>query len=88
MTTALAVALAAFVASSSPLSVKAVSNPTIASGTEMTQVMPAPRRRPTVCTEQYAPVCGRIGNSVRTFSNACFAQAARAEIISQGPCAD
>lgn len=87
MTTALAVTLAAFVASSSPLSVKAVSDTTMASGTEMTQVMPAPRR-PTVCTEHYAPVCGRIGNVIRTFSNACFARAAGAEIISQGPCAD
>jgi hypothetical protein len=41
---------------------------------------------PIVCTEQYAPVCGRIGNVTRTFSNACYANAAGAEIVAQGPC--
>lgn len=55
-------------------------------GIEMTQSVPAPRR-PTVCTEQYAPVCGRTGNVTKTFSNACFARAAGAEIIAEGPCA-
>jgi hypothetical protein len=45
-------------------------------------------RRPTVCTEQYAPVCGRLGNLVRTYSNACFARAAGADVIAQGPCTD
>jgi hypothetical protein len=45
-------------------------------------------RRRIVCTEQYAPVCGRLGNLVRTYSNVCFARAAGAELIAQGPCAD
>ena len=43
--------------------------------------------RPTVCTEQYAPVCGRLGNTVKTYSNQCYARAAGAEVIAQGGCA-
>jgi hypothetical protein len=43
-------------------------------------------RRPTVCTEQYLPVCGRINTVVKTYSNACFARAAGATVIAQGPC--
>jgi hypothetical protein len=43
-------------------------------------------RRPTVCTEQYAPVCGRLGNVVDTYSNQCRARAAGAEVIAQGRC--
>lgn len=43
-------------------------------------------RRPTVCTEQYAPVCGRLNNLIKTFSNQCYARAAGAEIVAQGPC--
>jgi hypothetical protein len=43
-------------------------------------------RRPTVCTEQYAPVCGRLNNVVRTYPNQCYARAAGAEVIAQGPC--
>ena len=42
--------------------------------------------RQTVCTQQYDPVCGRIGGSDQTYSNACFARAAGAEIIASGPC--
>ena len=45
-------------------------------------------RRPTVCIEQYAPVCGRLSNVVKTYSNQCYARAAGAEVIAQGPCAD
>ncbi|MGH7024442.1 MAG: hypothetical protein ACREEB_12765 [Caulobacteraceae bacterium] len=41
---------------------------------------------PTVCTEQYAPVCGQIGSVLKTYSNACFARAAGAKIIASGPC--
>ena len=44
------------------------------------------QHRPTVCTEQYLPVCGRIGRITKTYSNACFARAAGAEVIAQGPC--
>jgi Kazal-type serine protease inhibitor-like protein len=51
---------------------------------------PAPKepdaRRPTVCTEQYAPVCGRVNNVIKTYSNACYARADGAEVIAQGPC--
>ena len=56
-------------------------------GTAMAQLAPndAMRRR-IVCTEQYAPVCGRLGNLVRSYSNVCFARAAGAELIAQGPC--
>ena len=43
-------------------------------------------RRPTVCTEQYAPVCGRHNKVVRTYPNQCYARAAGAEVIAQGPC--
>jgi hypothetical protein len=54
--------------------------------------VPAPNdpdtRRPTVCIEQYAPVCGRLSNVVKTYSNQCYARAAGAEVIAQGPCAD
>jgi hypothetical protein len=39
-----------------------------------------------VCTEQYLPVCGRVGGTHRTYSNACFARAAGAEIVAPGPC--
>ncbi len=46
----------------------------------------ADNRRPTVCTEQYLPVCGRIGSVTQTYSNACFARAAGAHVIAQGPC--
>jgi hypothetical protein len=42
--------------------------------------------RTTFCSEQYLPVCGRIGGADRTYSNACFARAAGADIIAQGPC--
>lgn len=86
MTTAVIAALAAFVASSSPLSTP-VSDTARASGVEMSQFMPEPRR-PIVCTQQYDPVCGRIGNVTRTFSNACVARAAGAEIVAKGPCGD
>lgn len=45
------------------------------------------QRRPTVCTEQFAPVCGRIGTVQKTYSNACFARADGATVIAEGPCA-
>ena len=58
-------------------------------GTAVAQLAPndAMRRR-IVCTEQYAPVCGRLGKLVRTYSNACFARTAGAELIALGACAD
>jgi len=43
-------------------------------------------RRPTVCTEQYAPVCGRINGTLKTYSNQCFARADGADAIAPGAC--
>ncbi len=43
-------------------------------------------RRPTVCTEQYAPVCGRLDDVAKTYPNRCYARAAGAEVIADGPC--
>ncbi len=43
---------------------------------------------PSVCTEQYLPVCGRLNTVVRTYPNQCYARAAGAEVIAQGPCSD
>ncbi len=45
------------------------------------------KQRPTVCTEQYEPVCGRINSVRKTYSNRCFARADGAAIVAQGPCA-
>jgi hypothetical protein len=47
-----------------------------------------PRSTSVVCTEQYAPVCGRVGNVTRTFPNPCYARAAGAEIVAPGPCGE
>jgi Kazal-type serine protease inhibitor domain len=54
---------------------------------QLTPALPAAERRPTVCTEQYLPVCGRVGDVDKTYSNACFARADGAAVIAQGPCA-
>ncbi|HLJ65098.1 MAG TPA: hypothetical protein VKT70_13375 [Stellaceae bacterium] len=43
-------------------------------------------RRPEVCTEQYLPVCGEIEGVIKVFSNACFARAAGAKVVSEPPC--
>ena len=63
-----------------------------AASTSPVPTMPAqytpPREAQIVCTEQYAPVCGRIDNVTRTFPNACYARAAGAEIVAVGPCGD
>ena len=40
-----------------------------------------------VCTQEYAPVCARLGGNTTTYSNQCFAKAAGAEVIAHGPCA-
>jgi hypothetical protein len=44
------------------------------------------QRRRTICTQQYAPVCGQINGATKTYSNSCFAAAEGAKIIAQGPC--
>lgn len=38
------------------------------------------------CTREYAPVCARRDGVVRTFGNACEAEAARHRIIRRGAC--
>jgi len=45
-------------------------------------------RRPSVCTEQYVPVCGRLNDVLRTYPNRCYARAAGAEVVAQGPCGE
>ncbi len=45
-----------------------------------------PGQRPIFCTEQYEPVCGRIGDNFHIYSNACFARAAGASIVYDGTC--
>lgn len=41
---------------------------------------------PQFCTREYRPVCARRGGDVRTFGNACEAEAARYRIIRPGQC--
>ena len=40
--------------------------------------------RTMVCTQQYAPVCGRLNGLTTTYSNRCFARVAGAEVIADG----
>ncbi len=42
--------------------------------------------RPGICTREYAPVCGRRGNDMRTFGNQCEADVAGYRVISGGAC--
>lgn len=44
------------------------------------------RPRPQICTEQWAPVCGKKNGVTKTYSNACFAAADGAAVVAQGPC--
>jgi len=44
------------------------------------------RRQPTMCTQQYDPVCGVKNYVAKTYSNSCFAAADGAKVISKGPC--
>lgn len=41
---------------------------------------------PSMCTQQYAPVCARRGSSVRSFGNACEAGNAGYRVIGEGRC--
>ena len=46
-----------------------------------------PGTPPEVCTEVYQPVCGTNPSGMRTtYSNACFARAARATNVTPGEC--
>jgi hypothetical protein len=47
---------------------------------------PTQPRRPEVCSEQYSPVCAEKDGARQTYSNACFAQAAQAALVSEGQC--
>jgi hypothetical protein len=80
--------LAAAVAATSPSAAPALHDVSSA-GSVTAQLAPTEpdMRRPTVCTEQYSPVCGRLKNVARTYPNQCYARTAGAEVISQGPCA-
>ncbi|MCT7374408.1 Kazal-type serine protease inhibitor domain-containing protein [Chelativorans salis] len=42
--------------------------------------------RPQICTQEYAPVCARRGERLRTFSNACFAEAEGFRPVHRGEC--
>ena len=41
---------------------------------------------PQVCTEIYQPVCGTLNGKRVTYSNACFARAAKATDVKPGEC--
>jgi Kazal-type serine protease inhibitor domain len=41
---------------------------------------------PVVCTQEYAPVCGRLSDIVRTFSNRCMAEGSGFRVIGNGVC--
>ena len=88
MIIARAAILVVLVAPASPLSAAPTSQAILAAGTVTAQIDPKDfgTRRPTVCTEQYAPVCGRINGVLKTYSNRCFARADGADVIAQGPC--
>lgn len=45
-----------------------------------------PRPGPIACTQEYAPVCGRLGSDTRTFGNACEARAEGYRILYPGEC--
>ena len=66
----------------------ASSSPAVPAFAMTAQLVPAvpDGRRPAVCTEQYAPVCGRLDNVTKTYSNQCYARAAGATVIAQGRC--
>jgi hypothetical protein len=45
-----------------------------------------PAAEPVLCMELYQPVCGSKGTATKTYSNACFAKADGAKVVSQGEC--
>jgi hypothetical protein len=42
--------------------------------------------RPLVCTQEFAPVCGRRGSQQRTFDNSCLARASGFQVMHRGQC--
>ena len=88
MTIVRAVLLAALVAAASPVSAAPAPHAYSPAGIVTVQLAPADPgpHRPSVCTEQYAPVCARLNNALKTYSNQCYARAAGAEVIAPGPC--
>lgn len=44
------------------------------------------RDEPRFCTREYRPVCGQRGGSIRTFGNACEADAAGYRVVDNRPC--
>ena len=89
MIIARAAILAALIALLCPLSAAPISQAFLAAGTVTAQLEPKDlsTRRPTVCTEQYSPVCGRTNGVLKTYSNQCYARADGADVIAQGQCA-
>lgn len=89
MTVVHAAMLAGLAILASPLSEAAVPHASSTARTMTAQLEPKDvgNRRPTVCTQQYEPVCGRIHGVRKTYSNRCFARADGADIVAQGPCA-
>lgn len=91
MTLARAMVLIAWFAAASVASAQALTlypSPSAPGKIENAQLEPKDGnvRRPEVCTEQYAPVCGRLNGVLKTYPNQCYARAAGAEVIGQGPC--
>jgi hypothetical protein len=57
-------------------------------GPPLTPRPPRPQPGPAdrFCTRDYAPVCARRGDRVRTFGNSCEADVAGFRVIDRGPC--
>lgn len=45
-----------------------------------------PPRRPEICTQQFAPVCGALNGARKTYPNSCFAATAGARVVTDGAC--
>ena len=56
----------------------------VAAGTWMS--LPDTARAQGVCSMDWKPVCGKIDNWQRTYSNECWAKASKAKILYKGEC--
>jgi hypothetical protein len=54
--------------------------------TDRSEPFPPPPSGGVICPRNYAPVCARQGNVIRTFSNECIADGSGFQIIGDGPC--